>query len=164
MHCARYAKSGDDQLMRPDEPLPPEMPHQARRRGVLGWRANMARRSAAPTHTALERLLREAYAAPVDQRYWDQLESRIVARVQLGGARPSKGWTAAFGVWGRAGVAAACIAAVAAGLATWSTRDTEARVAYETVLDVPSALPVQSDTRFIDVSDRDASVRYVLSH
>jgi hypothetical protein len=140
------------------------MPPQSRRQVVGGWRATMARRSSAPTQTALEHLLREAYAAPLDQRYWDHLESRIMARVQLGAGWPAKGWTAAFGVWARAGLAAAGLAAVAAGLATWSTRDVEARVAYETVLDVPSALPVQADTRFIDVSDRDASVRYVLSH
>jgi hypothetical protein len=132
---------------------------------LRGWRDSSVRRSTGPTQTTLERLLREAYAAPADAAYWDELETRIMARVQpIVGRRPVTVWTAGFGVWARAGMAAACAAAVAAGLATWSINKTEARVAYETVLDVRPALPVQSDTRFIDVSDQEATSRYVLSH
>jgi hypothetical protein len=126
--------------------------------------AERARRAAPPTQTALERLLRDAYAPPDDPAYWDHLEVRIMARVQRGtGRRPVRGWQAAFTVWARAGVAAACAAAAAAGVATWSIHKTEGRVAYESVLGV-AQLPVQSQTRFIDVSDHEASVRYVLSH
>jgi hypothetical protein len=110
-------------------------------------------------------LLRDAYAPPADPAYWDQLEARIMARVQMGtGRRATRSWPAAFNVWARAGVAAACAAVIAAGVATWSTRKTEARVAYETVIEVPAALPVQSETRFIDVSESEATARYVLSH
>jgi hypothetical protein len=149
--------------MRRDRPTPPGPNH--RHRLLRGSRDGSARRSTGPTQTALERLLREAYAAPADPVYWDQLEARIMASVQpTAGRRRGTTWTAGFGIWARAGMAAACAAAVAAGLATWSINKTEARVAYETVLDVRPALPVQSDTRFIDVSDMEATNRYVLSH
>jgi len=149
--------------MRQDGPTPPVPNH--RHRLLRGWRDSSVRRATGPTQTTLERLLREAYAPPADAAYWDELETRIMARVQpVAGRRPGSVWTAGFGVWARAGMAAACAAAVAAGLATWSINKTEARVAYETVLDVRPALPVQSDTRFIDVSDQEATSRYVLSH
>jgi len=74
------------------------------------------------------------------------------------------GWQAAFSVWARAGLAAACAAAIAAGVAAWSSRNMEARVAYETVLDGPTDVPVLSDSRFLNVSEQEATARYVLSH
>jgi hypothetical protein len=117
-----------------------------------------------PAQTTIERLLREEYMAPSDPKYWDQLEARIMARVHPTAGRPASRWPAAFRIWARAGLAAAGVAAVAAGVATWSTRNTAGRIAYETVLDVPSGIPVPSDTRFIDVSEQEATVRYVLSH
>ncbi len=152
--------------MRRDRPTPPApSAPNLRHRLLRGSRDGSVRRSTGPTQTTLERLLREAYAAPAEPAYWDQLEARIMARVQPTSVRrPGAIWAAGFGLWARAGMAAACAAAVAAGLATWSINKTEARVAYETVLDVRPALPVQSDTRFIDVSDMEATNRYVLSH
>jgi hypothetical protein len=114
-------------------------------------------------------LLREAYAPPDDVRYWGRLEARIMAGVRGHAARGAiggaiDGWAAAFHAWARAGLAAACLATLAGGFAAWSSRDTEARVAYEAVVDVPTPVVVQSDNRFIDVSEREATGQYVFSH
>ncbi len=146
-------------------------------------------RSLTGTAARVRALLRELYAAPEDPAYWDRLESRIMARVMPMAARTAGGawtvarrvgvetggrvrdhavaiggWPAAFRAWARAGLAVACAAVLAAGMAAWASRTTEARVAYETVLDEPSAVPVLADTRFINVSEREATARYVLSH
>jgi hypothetical protein len=117
------------------------------------------------TSNLVTRLLRDAYALPDDPAYWDRLEARIMARIAPTPAWAVTGWPAAFSVWARAGLAAACAAAVAAGVAAWTSRNLEARVAYETVLEGPTAVfPVLSDSPFINVSEREATARYVLSH
>ena len=55
------------------------------------------------------------------------------------GRGAAEGWGAAFHAWARAGLAAACLAAVAGeSVAAWNSRDMEARVAYEAVVDVPT--------------------------
>jgi hypothetical protein len=110
------------------------------------------------------RLLRDAYAAPEDPAYWDRLEARIVARLHPAQGWTMDAWSAAFGAWARAGLAAACAAVLAAGLAAWTSRNTEARVAYETVLEGSAAVPVITNSRFINVSVQEATERYVLSH
>jgi hypothetical protein len=116
-----------------------------------------------PTAALVTRMLRDAYAVPDDPAFWDGLEARIMAS-----AHPAPtwggGWQAAFRAWARAGVAAACAAAAAAGVAAWTSHNTEARVAYETVLDRSTGDPVLADTRFINVSEQEATARYVLSH
>jgi hypothetical protein len=127
------------------------------RRGGAGGRV--------PSGPSLTRLLREAYAAPDDLHYWSRLEARIMAGVRSQtGHGAADGWAAAFHAWARAGLAAACLAAVAGGVAAWSGRDMEARVAYEAVVDVPTPAVVQSDSRFINVSEREAAGQYVFSH
>jgi|HubBroStandDraft_5_1064220.scaffolds.fasta_scaffold142849_2 hypothetical protein len=127
------------------------------RRGAAGGRL--------PSGPSLTRLLREAYASPDDPHYWNRLEARIMAGVRgQTGRGGAEGWGAAFHAWARAGLAAACLAAVAGGVAAWNSRDMEARVAYEAVVDVPTPAVVQSDSRFINVSEREATGRYVFSH
>ena len=144
---------------RTDSGRPPA--RSAGRRGAPGGRL--------PSGPSLTRLLREVYASPDDVHYWNRLEARIMAGVRgqagrgtIGGA--IDGWAAAVHAWARAGLAAACLAAVAGGIAAWTGRDTEARVAYEAVVDVPTPAVVQSDSRFIDVSEHEATGRYVFSH
>jgi hypothetical protein len=118
-----------------------------------------------PSGPSLTRLLREVYAAPEDDNYWARLEARIMAGVRSQAGRSGiDGWAAAFHAWARAGLAAACVAAVAGGITAWSGRDMEARVAYEAVVDVPTPAVMQSDSRFINVSEREATGRYVFSH
>ena len=118
-----------------------------------------------PSGPSLTRLLREAYTAPDDPHYWNRLEARIMAGVRSQTGRgAADGWAAAFHAWARAGLAAACLAAVAGGVAAWSGRDMAACVAYEAVVDVPTPAVVQSDSRFINVSEREAAGQYVFSH
>jgi hypothetical protein len=136
------------------------MSRRARFAGHLRRRSN----GRPPTSALVSRLLRDAYAAPQDPAFWDRLEARIMASVQPAPAWSANGWPAAFGAWARAGLAAACAAALAAGVAAWTSRNIEARVAAESVLDREYAVPVFADSRFINVSERDASARYVLSH
>jgi hypothetical protein len=110
-------------------------------------------------------LLRDAYAAPEDPAFWDRLEGRIMASVQQPApAWTVMGWPAAFQMWARAGLAAACAAAIAAGVAAWTSHTMESRVAFETELAGPTAVPVLADSRFINVSEQEATARYVLSH
>jgi hypothetical protein len=117
-----------------------------------------------PTTALVSRLLRDAYAAPDDPAFWDRLEARIMAAAQPASTWSGGGWPAAFRAWARAGLAAACAAAAAAGVAAWTSHATEARVAYESVLNRSAADPVLADTRFINVSEQEATARYVLSH
>lgn len=117
-----------------------------------------------PTSALVSRLLRDVYAPPEDPAFWDRLEARVMAAAQPAPLWSGSRWPAAFRAWARAGLAAACAAAAAAGVAAWTSHATEARVAYETVLDRSAADPVLADTRFINVSEQEATARYVLSH
>lgn len=137
----------------------------SRRLYFTGRRHERSRSGRSPTGALVTRLLRDVYGTPEDPAFWERLEERIMARVPTSApAWSGGGWAAAFRVWARAGVAAACAAALAAGVAAWTSRNTEARVAYETVLDRPTADPVLADSRFINVSEQEATARYVLSH
>ena len=136
------------------------MPRRVHFSGHLRRRSNVR----PPTSALVTRLLRDAYAAPDDAAFWGRLEARIMAKVQPAPIWTSNGWSAAFRSWGRAGLAAACAAAIAAGVAAWTSRNTEARVAYQSVLDREYAVPVLADSRFINVSEQEATARYVLSH
>jgi len=119
-----------------------------------------------PSSALVTRLLSDHYAAPEDQAYWDKLESRIMKNVaaEAAGRRDVGNWSTAFRLWFRAGVAAACLAASGAGVAAWSSRHTEARVAYTAILDSPAPTPVIATTYPSNVSEREAAVQYVLSH
>jgi hypothetical protein len=146
-----YTRSGEEPLMRRRYSLTNHL-----RRRPAGPRS--------PSTALVSWLLRDAYAPPDDPAFWDRLESRIMAVAQPAPTWSGGGWPAAFRAWARAGLAAACAAAAAAGVAAWTSHATEARVAYETVLDRSAADPVLADTRFINVSEQEATARYVLSH
>ena len=105
------------------------------------------------------RFLRERYAAPADPSYWEGLESRIVARLLAEGDV----WWAPYARWTRAGLVAAGLAAVLAGLALARSREAEARLAYETVVETPRALPAQIATGTGELSPREATLRYVIT-
>jgi hypothetical protein len=105
--------------------------------------------------------MRSLYSAPAES-YWQGLESRIMARV----TNTAGEWWSFFGGWTRMGLAAAGIAALAVGVAMARSRSAEARLAYEAVLDVPSALPVPAETVSLvpSTTTREATLRYVFSH
>lgn len=105
-------------------------------------------------------LLRELVAAPADPAYWAALEARIMARV--GGGSAQLEWGPLFAGWARIGVAAAAVALLAVGVVLVQTRATEARVAYEAVIDTPPAARAVLPSR--GVSGREATLFFVISH
>lgn len=104
------------------------------------------------------RALRELYAAPSDPGYWDRLEARVLARI----AADADAWWSPFGGWGRLGVIAAGIAALAVGAALSRARQVEARVAYEHIVETPRTLGEQIATATTGLPPREATLRYVL--
>jgi len=105
--------------------------------------------------------LRAHYAPPTDERYWDVLESRILAHVARGGA--GEGWWSALAEMARPALAAAAILVLVAGAAVVNTRQLDARNAYASVI---SAAPpsVESSARLSSTPDGDATINYILSH
>ena len=104
--------------------------------------------------------LRARFAAPADAEYWDALERRIMARV----TSESGEWWVVFGSWVQAGLIAAGLAGLVAGAALWQTRTAEARVAYEAVLDMPAAAAEIAGTPNRAQTEREATLRYLISH
>lgn len=86
--------------------------------------------------------LRELYAAPAGEGYWDGLEAGILARIGLEGAAPAPApqWWQVLGSWSRLGLAAAGIAAIVAGVTALREREAELQESYEMVLEADPAL------------------------
>lgn len=105
------------------------------------------------------RTLRELYAPPNDVRFWDALETRVLARIE---AEYAEAWWLPYEGWVRRGLIAAALVAVAAGLALGRARNTEARIAYETIIETPRTLPQQLATKTADLPDREATLQYLI--
>jgi hypothetical protein len=103
--------------------------------------------------------LRALYAAPADERYWDALEARILARV----ARGDEGvmWWGELADMVRPGLVAAAALIVAATLAMVRSQQLEARNAYASVISAPASIEASSHTR--SVGDGDAAIHYLIS-
>ena len=101
--------------------------------------------------------LRSLYAAPAGDAYWNELESRIMARV----ADVELGWWTELDRWVRpALVAAAAVLLLAAGVAMFRAHQAESDMAVETMLASPS-VPVSTAIRPALDNDRDARIRYL---
>ncbi len=107
----------------------------------------------------LTRALRAVYATPTDPAYWAALEARIMARL----AREEDAWWRPFRDWVRIGLVAAALAIAAAGLALVHSREVEARVAYQTIVETPRTLAEQIVTETSGLPEREATLRYVIS-
>jgi anti-sigma-K factor RskA len=106
--------------------------------------------------------LRAHYAAPVDDSYWASLERRILTRVRAEGARE---WWTYFPGWVRFGVAAAAVAALVVGIATWQTSLAQERIAYEEILGPGSEVPILTESvTDRNRSQREQTLRYLLTH
>jgi hypothetical protein len=105
------------------------------------------------------RALCEMYAPPNDVRFWDALETRVLARIE---AEDAEAWWLPYEGWVRRGLIAAALVAVAAGLALGRARNTEARMAYETIIETPRTLPQQLATKTADLPDREATLQYLI--
>jgi hypothetical protein len=104
--------------------------------------------------------LRELYAAPGGEGYWDGLEARIMA--QVAGDRGSV-WPF-FARWAPAGLLAAAAALLMAGYALQRVEAEEASVAYETALRNASPMAVQTVMGRPGTPVREATFEYVITH
>lgn len=87
------------------------------------------------------RAVRTMHAPPTDERYWDTLETRVMARIAA--ARDDGAWWATFERWRAAGLIAAAAALLFAGATLAHQYATETRATYQAVLASPTAAPVQ---------------------
>jgi hypothetical protein len=100
--------------------------------------------------------LRSLYAAPSGDSYWNELESRIMARV----ADVEFGWWTELDRWARPAIAAAAVLLLAAGVAMFRAHQTESDIAVDNMLSSPS-VPVSTAIRPSLQDDRDARIRYL---
>ena len=100
--------------------------------------------------------LRSLYAGPSGDSYWNELESRIMARV----ADVELGWWTELDRWVRPAVAAAAVLLLAAGAAMFRAHQAEGDMAVDNMLSSPS-VPVSTAIRPSLQDDRDARIRYL---
>ena len=100
--------------------------------------------------------LRSLYAAPAGDAYWNELESRIMARV----ADVELGWWTELDRWARPAIAAAAVLLLAAGAAMFRAHQAEGDMAVDNMLSSPS-VPVSTAIRPSLQDDRDARIRYL---
>jgi hypothetical protein len=108
-------------------------------------------------------VLRDVYASPSpNASYWDTLESRIMARIASAGEAPE--WWGVFHGWVRIGLAAAVLAGVLSGAALLREREAQERLAYDTVMESASVIPVAGPTIARGPSrSRDATLRSLIA-
>ena len=104
----------------------------------------------------LARGLRSLYAAPAGDAYWNELESRIMARV----ADVELGWWTELDRWARPAIAAAAVLLLAAGAAMFRAHQAEGDMAVDNMLSSPS-VPVSTAIRPSLQDDREARIRYL---
>ena len=116
-------------------------------------------------------MLRDAYAAPAEGAYWNELESRIMSYIAEHRA-PSGipvNWWSDLASWAAPGMAAAALLLVAAGL-LWSRQDQEdLRTTYEAVTESVGTVILPGAVQVVTAphdraSQREATFRYVMSH
>ncbi len=106
--------------------------------------------------------LRHLYAAPTDDSYWNTLERRIMQAVAAERARE---WWSYFPGWVRLGVSAAAAAALVAALASWHTRTTQERMAFEELMGAQNEIPLLTESdRSERSAEREATLRYLIRH
>lgn len=109
----------------------------------------------------VRRTLVSHYQPPADPSYWEQLESRVMARVRGDGSRD---WSAWLSGWARYGLAAAAAAVIVIGVASWQTRAAQERLAVRELLDTPDEIPLLSEVVAPADRDRNKTLRYLLTH
>lgn len=110
----------------------------------------------------VQRELGEMYAAPQDPQYWSALQLRILLRI----AESDPGlWWVFLGRWARAGVVAAVLALMIAGVASVALQKNEKQIAYQSVIDdrVPLTT-LERISRTTGISDKEAALRYMLPY
>ncbi len=109
----------------------------------------------------LTRELRAIVAPPGDAAYWETLERRIMARVERG--RQEGAWWVLSERAYQFGLMAAGLTLIVAASVFLREQALERRMAYETVIEAPTATP-QTFARRGLVPDRQATLRAVTDH
>ena len=100
--------------------------------------------------------LRALYAAPTGDAYWNELESRIMARV----SDVELGWWTELDRWVRPAAAAAAVLLLAAGAAMFRAHRAEADIAADNMLSSPG-VPITTAIRPAMQDDREARIRFL---
>jgi hypothetical protein len=106
--------------------------------------------------------MRGLYAAPAGHAYWNELESRIMARV----AEVELGWWTELDRWLRPALVAAALLVVTAGVAMFHAQKTETESAYEELFaptPVPGAPVEASAVQRSAPEPRDNALRFIIS-
>ncbi|HLA13849.1 MAG TPA: hypothetical protein VJZ25_02385 [Gemmatimonadaceae bacterium] len=126
-----------------------------------------------PGDERLVPLMRELYAPPADDSYWEGLETRVLSLIasnRLGLVRLQSNLWSVLERWATPGLAAAGLLFIAAGLFLARPDGDELRTAYEEVITEPAAVEELPGAVHVVTAPRDGSsqreavFRYVLSH
>ena len=102
--------------------------------------------------------LRQIYAAPTDDAYWRDLQSRILSRL----TEPETiAWWDELDRWVRPALVAAAILLLATGVAMVRNYQVEREFAYEAML-TPTTLPVETAVRPV-LRGREGTLRYLMT-
>jgi hypothetical protein len=106
--------------------------------------------------------LRGLYAAPAGHAYWNELESRVMARV----AEVELGWWTELDRWLKPALVAAAVLVITAGVAMFNAQRAETESAYDELFTpppVPGAPVDQSAIQRTTPEPRDNALRFIIS-
>ena len=111
----------------------------------------------------ITRGMRGLYAAPAGHAYWNELESRIMARV----AEVELGWWTELDRWLKPALVAAAVLVLAAGVAMFRAHQSDTNSAYEELF-TPTPIagaPVEAAAvQRPPQEPRDNTLRFILTH
>ena len=111
----------------------------------------------------ITRGMRGLYAAPAGHAYWNELESRIMARV----AEVELGWWTELDRWLKPALIAAAVLMMGAGVAMFRAHQSETNSAYEelfTPTPVAGAPVEAAAVQRPPQEPRDNTLRFILTH
>jgi hypothetical protein len=106
--------------------------------------------------------LRGLYAAPAGHAYWNELESRVMARV----AEVELGWWTELDRWLKPALVAAAVLVISAGIAMFQAQRAETLSAYDELFaptPVPGAPVEASAIQRSAPEPRDNALRFIIS-
>jgi hypothetical protein len=107
----------------------------------------------------ITRGLRGLYAAPAGHAYWNELESRIMARV----AEVELGWWDELDRWAKPAMVAAAVLVVAAGWAMYNARVGDVEDSYRRIFTPPpvNGMPVDDGIRPNSQDPKEKALRFI---
>lgn len=111
----------------------------------------------------ITRGMRGLYAAPAGHAYWNELESRIMARV----AEVELGWWTELDRWLKPALVAAAVLVMAAGVAMFRAHQSDTNSAYEELFTPTPVAGAPVDAAAVQrppQEPRDNTLRFILTH